>query len=112
MLDFELPVYDGNGLGEVAFSFNSALGTYLISYIVMDLNGTPYIYEHKFKISSNEDFESSLTTNVYTLKTLEEENGVYVVFNDNLEPTSMSSYPNETLENKMIFEIVEGDISM
>lgn len=112
LLDFELPVYDGNGLGEVVFSFNSALGTYLISYVVMDLNGTPYIYEHKFKISSNEDFESSLTTNVYTLKTLEEENGVYVVFNDNLEPTTMSSYPNETLENKMIFEIVEGDISV
>lgn len=104
MYDFEIPIYDDNGLGEVMFGFNSALGTYLISYVVMDWNGTPYIYEHKFKISSNEDFESSLKTNVYTLKEIEEEDGVYVVTNDTLEAEVMKSYPNDTLKDKRIFE--------
>ena len=107
-LDFEVPQYDANGLGELGWTFNSALGTYLISFIIMDTNGTPYIYEYKFKISSLEDFESSLKTNVYTLKELTyDEDGdltdVYWVSNSSLSGGTMKCYPYDGLSNRRIF---------
>lgn len=107
-LDFEVPQYDANGLGELGWTFNSALGTYLISFIIMDTNGTPYIYEYKFKISSLEDFESSLKTNVYTLKELTyDEDGdltdVYWVSNSTLSGDTMKCYPYDGLSNRRIF---------
>ena len=108
-LDFEIPQYDSNGYGELAFTYNSALGTYLISYVLMDESGTPYIYEHKFKMTSLEDFESSLKTNVYTLKSLTfdedsgELNDVYWVKNSTLDGGTMSSYPYGVLANSSIF---------
>ena len=99
-LDFEIPQYDSSGYGELGFTYNSALGTYLITYILNDGNGTPYLYEHKFKLNSLQDFESSLLTNVYTLKELKNENDVYFTFNSLLENGSKKSYPfNSELEN-------------
>ena len=99
-LDFEIPQYDSSGYGELGFTYNSALGTYLITYILNDGNGTPYLYEHKFKLNSLQDFESSLLTNVYTLKELKNENDVYFTFNSSLENGSKKSYPfNSELEN-------------
>ena len=97
-LDFEIPTYDDNGYGELGFTFNSALGTYLLSYVLIDNNGTPYIYEHKFKITSLEDFESSLKTNVYTLKSLSyDEDGQmlspYYVSTQNMTGGTSKSYP-------------------
>lgn len=108
VLDFEVPVCDKNSYGNLMFSYNSAIGTYLISYVIMDENGTPYIYEHKFKITSQEDFEDSLKTNVYTIKELkvDEENkllDVYWVKNETLDGGKMVSYPDEALEDKHIF---------
>lgn len=108
-LDFEIPQYDDNGYGELGFTYNSALGTYLISYIIMDCNGTPYIYEHKFKLSSLEDFESSLNTNVYTIKSLEVDaegnlNDIYWVSNSTLNGDIMTSYPFDGIDDKRIFE--------
>ena len=75
----------------------------------MDESGTPYIYEHKFKMTSLEDFESSLKTNVYTLKSLTfdedsgELNDVYWVKNSTLDGGTMSSYPYGVLANSSIF---------
>lgn len=102
-LDFEIPQYDDNGLGEIGFSFNSALGTYLISYVLMDKNGTPYIYEHKFKMTSLDDFESSMKTNVYTLKALESDTDVYWVSNSSLDGGAEKCYPYDALDDKKIF---------
>ena len=119
-LDFEIPVYDDNGYGEVGFTYNSALGTYLISFILIDKNGTPYIYEHKFKINSLEDFEQSLKTNIYTLKELEfDEDGElqspYFVSNSQMTGGTSKSYPYTNTSYKIFnsasvsnqFEILE-----
>ena len=104
ILDFEIPQYDNNKLGQIGFTYNSALGTYLISFVVIDENGTPYIYEFKFKMTSVEDFESSLKTNVYTLKTIENDTDVYWTKNSTISCDTRSSYPyNDSLEN--IFKI-------
>lgn len=112
-LDFEIPQYDSNEYGDLGFSYNSALGTFLISYVIMDTNGTPYIYEHKFKLTSLEDFESSLTTNVYTLKELSyndegEIDDVYWVKNSTLDGGIMSSYPYNGISPQKIFEITNA----
>lgn len=104
ILDFEIPQYDNNKLGQIGFTYNSALGTYLISFVIIDENGTPYIYEFKFKMTSVEDFESSLKTNVYTLKTIENDTDVYWTKNSTISNGVKSSYPyNDSLEN--IFKI-------
>lgn len=99
LLDFEIPLYDSNGYGNLQFTFNSALGTYLISYVLMDENGTPYIFEYKFKITSLDDFESSLKTNVYTLKELNYNDegellSPYWIKANNLTDTSVKTYPH------------------
>jgi hypothetical protein len=91
-LDFEIPQYDDNGYGELGFTYNSALGTYLITYVLTDGNGTPYLYEHKFKMTSLEVFESSLSTNIYTLKELKD-GDVYWTYNSNLGGDSVKNYP-------------------
>ena len=91
-LDFEIPQYDDNGYGELGFTYNSALGTYLITYVLTDGNGTPYLYEHKFKMTSLEVFESSLSTNIYTLKELKD-GDVYWTYNANLGGGSVKNYP-------------------
>ena len=112
-LDFEIPQYDDNGFGELCFTYNSALGTYLISYIIIDSNGTPFIFEHKFKLSSLDDMESSMVTNVYTLKNLSYDennvlNDVYWVSNSSIDGGVMKCYPNDGIEDKRIFVEIDG----
>ena len=105
LLDFEIPQYDSNNFGQLVFSYNSALGTYLISYILMDENGTPYIYEHKFKMTSLIDFESSLKTNIYTLKQLKNDDDIYWVSNTSLDGGVTKCYPYDGIKDKRIFVI-------
>jgi hypothetical protein len=71
----------------------------------MDENGTPYIYEHKFKMASLVDFESSLKTNVYTLKQLKNEDDIYWVSNSSLDEGTARCYPYDGIKDKRIFVI-------
>jgi hypothetical protein len=41
---------------------------YLLSFLILDNNGTPYIHEHKFKLDNLVTFNDTLVSNVYTLK--------------------------------------------
>ena len=103
IMDFEVPKFDRNGIGEVMFTHNSALGSYLISFVIMDNNGTPYLYEFKFKLSSLEDFESSLTTNVYTLGNTEDCD-FFMRNNSSLTGGKKYCYPyHKTYSNSDIF---------
>lgn len=109
LMDFEVPQFDKNGIGEVIFTHNSALGQYLISFVVMDDNGTPYLYEFKFKLSSLDDFESSLQTNVYTLRSVEEDE-FFVRKNLSLTSGETYCYPyDNTFSNSNIFTEVGSD---
>ena len=114
LFDFEVIEKDDNGFGQIGFSYNSALGTYLISYVVIDWNGTPYLYEHKFRMTSLEDFESSLSTNVYTLKALAtNERGEliesYYVYNSELGGGEMTAYPYGSYKSNEIFVNLDDD---
>jgi hypothetical protein len=67
--DLEIPYFPvAYKMDNIQFSYNSALGSFLISYVLVDNNGTPYIYEYKFKIDNLEYFLGSLITNVYSIK--------------------------------------------
>ena len=106
--DFEIPYFDNDvNLGKVAFTYNSSLGTYLISYIIDDMNGTPYIFEHKFKITDIQTFHDSLVTNLYTIKGVTNDQGdvisVNYRYNSDIQATEYSSMPTLDEENTRIF---------
>lgn len=68
--NFEVPYYSEKptDLKKVSFTYNSNLGMYLLSFLILDNNGTPYIHEHKFKLDNLVTFNDTLVSNVYTLK--------------------------------------------
>lgn len=50
------------------FSKNSSLNRFLIAYIGYDKADIPLLYEHKFKVLNNSVLNSTLVTNVYSIK--------------------------------------------
>ena len=66
MSNFEIPYR--SDINDISFSYNSKIGLYLISYTVNDLNDTPYVYEHKFKLGDIDTFTETLISKVYSLK--------------------------------------------
>lgn len=65
-LSYQPDITDSLG-ANIAFSYNNNLNLYLLAYIYTDLNGLPSIYEHKFKLGSNEVFNRTIMTNLYTV---------------------------------------------
>ena len=90
--NFEVPFYNidlKTDLKKVAFTYNSNLCTYLLSFMILDNNATPYIHEHKFKLDDLDTFNSSLVSNVYTLKG----DGDSYKWNDKVNATAVSTIP-------------------
>ena len=52
---------------DIIFSYNNNLALYLIAYLITDNNGITYIYEHKFRLTTPEAFNNTLTSNVYSV---------------------------------------------
>lgn len=106
--DFEIP-YDGNDemkINEASFSYNNNTETFLIAYTLKDLNGTPYIYQHKFKLGDIDTFNDTLQSRLYTLvsdggsyKWNNELNAIYV----NVLPSN-----NESVLKNTIFVPYDG----
>lgn len=98
--DFEIPYYPIQyRMEDIVFSYNSALGTYLMSFILHDSNDTPYIYQYKFKCDNLQYFIGSLRTRVYSIKNEE----LSYRWNDKLQPTEVSMYPNLQQDIDSIF---------
>lgn len=96
--DFEIPYFSSDtNIDNISFTFNSSLGIYLLAYIIYDMNGTPYIYEHKFKITDIETFHDSLVTNLYTIKSIVNEDGEVIglnyVYNEQIDGGIKTSIP-------------------
>ena len=53
--------------GKVIFSYNNNLDLYLIAYLITDNNGIAYLYEHKFRLVSEQVFNNTLVSNVYSI---------------------------------------------
>ena len=65
--DFSLPYMTNYDIGKASFTYNSSLKLYLFSFIVMDANGSPFIYEFKFRISNIDTFHDTLESNLYSI---------------------------------------------
>ena len=65
--NFNYPYQEDTDFGKIIFTYNNNLGLYLIAYLITDNNGISYIYEHKFKLSSDEAFNNTLVSNVYSI---------------------------------------------
>lgn len=67
--NFEIPYSKDVKLNDVSFSYNNNIQQYLIAYSLSDPNGTPYIYQHKFKLGDIDTFNETLQSRLYTLTT-------------------------------------------
>ena len=65
--DISLPYMTNYDIGKASFTYNSSLKLYLFSFIVMDANGSPFIYEFKFRLSNIDTFHDTLESNLYSI---------------------------------------------
>ena len=65
LIDLEIPACcQIRGLGDVIFSYNSAFKKYLISFVINDMNGSPFLYEIQFRLGS---FSQTLEVTIYSI---------------------------------------------
>ena len=89
--DFKIMYFPNINLGNVAFNYNSSLGLFNIAFIILDMNGSPFIYDYKFKVLNNDVMNETLISNVYMIGS----SNVETRYADSL--TSISySYPDES----------------
>lgn len=87
--NFEYQDDISNSFGNyIQFTYNNNLNLYLIAYIYTDSNGLPQVFEHRFKIGSNELFNRSLVSNMYSVTGSEEAVTIYNEYIDSGITTS------------------------
>ena len=73
--------YEGyNKPTNIRFSYNSALNTFLLVYILNSNNGFPYIYQHQFKLMDNETFKNTVKSKVFLAR--EKSDKEFVLWSD------------------------------
>lgn len=75
--DFIIPFSNLGLLKRINFSYNGSLNVFLISYLCFDDCETPYLYEHKFKLSDEVIFEKTISTNIYSISTPDQTERLY-----------------------------------
>lgn len=65
--NFNYQYQEETDFGEIIFSYNNNLDLYLIAYLITDMNGIAYLYEHKFRLISDKIFNNTLSSNVYSI---------------------------------------------
>lgn len=66
--NFNFTNQDNIDFGHIVLSYNNNLDTYLVAYLINDSNGAPNLYEHKFRITTKEMFNKTLTSTLYSLR--------------------------------------------
>ena len=109
--DFSIPYMLDYDLGNVCFTYNSSLKLYLISFIISDANGTPFLYEYKFKLKNIDVFHGTLVSNLYSMGG-SNNNGEDVEsrYLENLKSTTSKCFPDESITNDL-FELVSSNNS-
>ena len=104
-LDFQIPYFnDQVSLGQIGWSYNSNLGTYLMAFLINDKNGTPYIHQYRFKIDSLKYLHDSMISNIYTIKSIDEDQ-VYYRYNNDIYATEIAMIPNvQDIETRIFTE--------
>ena len=96
---------DKNLLNDLTFSYNSNLDSYLIAFTVNDMNNTPYLYQHSFKIGDVKFFNDSLVSKVYTIK----DDGECYKWNNDFNPEFINVIPEGgTAASNIIWDSYAG----
>ena len=90
-------------MGNVSFTHNASLGVFLLSFVINDDNGSPFIYEYKFKISNIDTFHDTLISNVYSIGGSNTEHFVESRHLDSFESNESICFPDKTISEN-IFE--------
>ena len=101
--DFSIPFVKNIDLGNVSFTHNASLGVFLLSFVINDDNGSPFIYEYKFKISNIDTFHDTLISNVYSIGGSNTEHFVESRHLDSFESNESICFPDKTISEN-IFE--------
>ena len=91
-------------LGTIGFTYNSSLKLFLLSFIITDLNGSPFIFECKFRINNLDTMHDTMVTNLYSIGGAKLTEDVESRFMKSITDNS-KCYPNESI-TKSIFESV------
>ena len=108
--DFSIPFMMEYDLGNVCFTYNSSLKLFLISFIIMDANGTPFLYEYKFKLTNIDVFHGTLVSNLYSMGGSNNKGeDVESRYMETLTSNSVC-FPDESITSP-IFEVTSNQIS-
>ena len=107
--NFEIPYSEHVEVNDVSFSYNNSIQQYLIAYSLSDPNGTPYIYQHKFKLGDIDTFSETLKSRLYTLNS----SGDSYKWNDSFDfdKVAVNVIPNNgaSVVENTIWESYNGD---
>lgn len=104
----EISWSEGNiKLKDVTFSYNNNLQLYLIAYTLQDDNGTPFLYQHKFKLGDIDTFNDTMKSRVFSMNN----DGADYKWNDVLDAKSINVIPNnnKSILNNTIWMRYIGD---
>ena len=73
------------GLKNIVFSYNNNINSYIISYIINNVDDTPNLYVHRFKMYNQEQFNKTLDSTCYSY---DDENKVFLFNKSILENNS------------------------
>ena len=104
--DFSIPYLKNIDLGNVSFTHNASLGLFLLSFMINDDNGSPFIYEYKFKISNIDTFHDTIESNVYSIGSSNIEDFVESRFISSFDSVESVCFPDKTITEN-IFEKIE-----
>lgn len=97
-----LPKYD---IGNVCFTYNSSLKLFLISFVVLDLNGTPFLYECKFRMANLQTMHDTMKTNLYSIGGASLEDDVESRYMSSLSSSASKCFPDDTITVSIFEEI-------
>jgi hypothetical protein len=106
--NWEIPYSEENiKLKDVTFSYNNNLQLYLIAYTLQDNNGTPFLYQHKFKLGDIDTFNDTMKSRVFSMIN----NGADYKWNDTFDAKSINVIPsnNKSILNNTIWMQYIGD---
>ena len=102
--DLNIPYMKSYDIGTISFTYNSSLKMYLLSFVVTDLNGSPFLYECKFRLNNIDDMHDTMVTNLYSIGGSNLDYDVESRYFENMNSESSICFPDNKTTNP-IFEL-------
>jgi hypothetical protein len=103
--DLNIPYMKSYDIGTISFTYNSSLKMYLLSFVVTDLNGSPFLYECKFRLNNIDDMHDTMITNLYSIGGANTNQDVESRFTEFINSEKSKSFPDDSVSSP-IFKLV------